>query len=699
MIPRISPIWWFQTVFGVAVLLSFCGAAWAAPVPLPRPASIQAQPMHLSIAAAERLDAHDLTVYARALRAARAEQPAVANRIAALAQNPSGREAVAWLAGVEAPHKLTHQEAVAWLRRFHAWPRARDVQRHATATLPQALSSTAVIAWFHDEPPHTLDALIRLLEAMELNGDQNGAQALLRQRWRTLRLDAREERTLLRRYGRWLSPEDHQARLDHLLWNRRYSEAGRLDRHVDPGWRKLARARRLLAQRAAGVDGAVAAVPAALHRDPGLIYERVRWRRLAGMHERAIDLILDDTAALDGNRVMWWDELRTLARWALDEGKADTAHLLVTMHGLDGGGVDYAEAEWLAGWIALVHLNRPAEALDHFQRLHANVTTPVSLARARFWTGRALGALGDHIGAQLWYRKAAVMGTTFYGQRGALALRTVEPWSPREAEPPSPAVLAWAEGHPLAAAYRFMVQMDEPQEGRTLLSALYAQATTDEQRTAAASLPARVGMYPGNAVRMARRARRDGLVLLEQGYPLPNGETDGIPARAAILAIMRQESTFMADARSGAGALGMMQIMPATGRLVARRLGLSFDHTRLTQDPAYNIMLGTAYLENLVRQYDGSLLLAAAAYNAGPGRVARWMRQYGDPRTMPHREDWIEAIPFSETRNYVQRVLEGWNVYRVRMGMPVRHEDLGNYKVTPEAWRALRNEGIERQRG
>nr|WP_242480328.1 lytic transglycosylase domain-containing protein [Rhodovibrio sodomensis] len=356
------------------------------------------------------------------------------------------------------------------------------------------------------------------------------------------------------------------------------------------------------------------------------------------------------------------------ARRALDQGDISVAYRIAAHHGLDRG-LGFAEGEWLAGWIALRWLREPETALPHFTRLHAGVTTPVSRARAAYWSGRAAEAAGARDDARLWYETAARNLTTYYGQLAAerlsadffLAL-------PRAPQPSNLAARAFAADE-LVRAVRRLARHGHAGRIDPLFAALIDRATTRGRARLTADLAAHVGRAD-LAVRTARQVRRDGIILPDHLYPviqLPARARLDAETRALVLAIVRQESGFDPAAVSRAGARGMMQLMPATARHTARSLGLDPDRHSL-DDPAFNLLLGSAYMDRLMRRYDGSLLLAVTAYNAGPGRVGDWLKRYGDPRS-PQIDpvDWVETLPFAETRNYIQRVFEGLTVYRHRL--------------------------------
>ena len=466
-----------------------------------------------------------------------------------------------------------------------------------------------------------------------------------------------------------LRREDHIARLDRLVWASYGRAARRMYRYVDEGHQLLAEARLTLRARRGGVDRAIARVPRELRDHPGLVYERLRWRRAKGRDADARDLLRSPPRELGPRPKLWWRERAILARRALEDGLTQQAYALAAGHSQTAAST-YSEAEWLAGWIALRFLDDPRRAFPHFVNMHGAVTMPISRARGAYWAGRAAEAFDNRDGAVLWYERAAAYPATFYGQ---LALARI---AARDA-PLFGAVRAAAaketlDGHSLVAAVRFLTFLGRDYLAEPFYHRLSRLARTEADHAAVSALALSVGK-PDQAIRAAQRAAGDGYVSVDRLFPLVDlrfARDNGDLEHALVLALIRQESRFDREARSSAGALGLMQLMPRTARSVARSMGLSESTRRLTSSAAHNIALGSRYLDDLIERYDGSYLLAAAAYNGGPRNVARWIAANGDPRHDADVDiiDWIEMIPIPETRNYVQRVLEGTQVYRWQLG-------------------------------
>ena len=566
------------------------------------------------------------------------------------------------------------QEYGDFLARNPDWPSLAILRRHAERAMPADLPAETTLAFFADEPPLSGTGALRLAAALEATGRaEAGADEAVRA-WREFSLTPAERAALLDGHGEALA-EHHVERLDMLLWRGLGAEAATMLPLVDDGWRQLAKARSAVRKDVAGLQAEIQAVPAGLLGDPGLAYERYLYRAQKGRWEDAEAYLLGRSTSAEalGRPDMWMERRANLARQALRRGDVDAAYALAANNFGDArSGADYADAEWVAGFIALERMDDPAKAVGHFERFRDAVATPISLGRAGYWLGLAHERAGDAAAAQAAWAEGARHQTSFYGQLAA-----------QKAGVPADAALAGEARRPdwrwrpflrssvVQAAYLLHLGGDEARA--TLFLRHAARSLDAEDRAALAQMAFDIGK-PHLGVRMAKDAAADGAILPNQYYPLHDLARGDWPAPTEFaLAIARQESEFNPRAVSSAGARGLMQLMPATAEEVSGKLGVSYDLSRLTQDPMYNAQLGTAYLSRLLRSYDGSYVLAAAAYNAGPGRVRDWIAAYGDPRAEgADMVIWIESIPFEETRNYVMRVLESLHVYRARLGGEVQ---------------------------
>ena len=620
---------------------------------------------------ARGLSVSDEALYRDAFAAIESKNWPKALRLAAEGENPLPGKVILWLDLTRAASKPGFEALAAFLIDNPDWPSQKTLRAKAELAMPFSLPATQVIAWFEHFSPVSREGRIRLAEALGEVGRSEEKIDLIRRIWVEENFPRRDSKAFYARYKSVLLPEDHVARLDRLLWDGRRSEARRMLRVVDADHAALGEARLRLMERGWAVDQAIAAVPAALRNDPGLQYERLRWRQRKDQlsyDESAREILFDAPDEL-GRPAAWWSQRAILARRALEDGHVSAAYRIASEHGpLDGAA--FADAEWLAGWIALQFLQDAAVAFEHFAALRRAVGYPISLARAGYWAGRALEQMGDRESARLWYADAAQHWQTFYGQLAGARLASLGVDIRPGGIEPIDYSGATIGNHELADVVRLLVYLDQPELIDDFILRLVALGEGPQDQAFIATL-ALASDRPDLSIRAARRAVRHGIVLQAHAWPLvalpPEGDPAGLEP-ALVLTVVRQESAFDPQAVSPSGARGLMQLMPATARQVARAMRLPATVSQLTEDAGYNVTLGSAYLAGLIEAFDGSYLLALAAYNAGPGNVKRWIRRNGDPRD-PEIDaiDWIEQIPFDETRNYVQCSLESLNVYRRRL--------------------------------
>jgi len=545
------------------------------------------------------------------------------------------------------------------------WPLQSQLQRHAEAAITAATPTAEVMAWFRRHPPSSVDGGMAYARALDSLGRHDEAVEIARRIWVEGGFGALQERQFLAGFGDFIRPEDNWRRLDRLLWDKQEAPAQHMMLRVDAGHRLLAQARLALQGEHGNTEAAIAAVPANLRDDPGLIYDRVRWRRQKDMDDEAMELLNHPSR----NKVrpdLWWQERGILARRALQRGLVSQAYQVASDNGLDPGSTQHADAEFLAGWIALRFLEDKETAAAHFQRLWNGVTAPMSRARAAYWAGRAAEASGDGEQARGWYTKGAHYVTAYYGQLSAARLDNHHWPLPADPKPTAEDVKRF-EGRDVVKAAHLLMEAGENETLRSFLIRLNDIAETAGERALVGTLAGHGG-HADLAVVVARRADREGVTLVEAGWPTLPITVENDSEKALVLALIRQESGFHKAAVSSAGARGLMQLLPSTAAKVAKMIRVAFNPRKL-DDPAFNVRLGSAYLDGLLSDFEGSYILALASYNAGPSRAKRWIREFGDPRD-PKIDvvDWIETIPFTETRNYVQRVMESVEIYRRRLG-------------------------------
>jgi soluble lytic murein transglycosylase len=606
----------------------------------------------------------------RALAEMRAGQWTVALGVAG-ARGSVARDIVVW-------HWLRAGEGSAgdvmvFLERRPDWPGLDWLRRKSEAAFADE-DPDRVLAFFEDTPPQAAEGALIHAAALQARGRVGEAEAGLVLAWRTMAMGAGLQKIYLERHGKLLAPH-HAARLDRMLWDNHLVSARQMLGLVDDGQRALAEARLGLMDMAPGVDTLIARVPEKLRDDPGLAHARFVWRDRKGRDDDAIDLLLERSAsaAALGIPAAWADRRIDLARQEIRGGDAHRAYKIAALHQMSPeAGYDFAELEWLAGYVALRKLNDPATAVVHFKRFDAAIASPISKGRAGYWLGRAYADLGQPDKAHAAYAMGAGHQTSFYGLLAAERLG--RPFDASLADPGK--LPPWRDApflkSSVAEAGLMLLAAGEDDLGERFLTHLVE--SLDSQQAAQLGRMAIEMGRPHLAVMIAKRAAQTGEVLPAAYYPLhPLADLELPMATEMTLAIARRESEFDPAVISGAGARGLMQVMPATAELVAGELGILGGHStdRLISDWAYNARLGATYLAGLAGRFDGNVVMMAAGYNAGPGRPARWMQDYGDPRTgQIDIVDWIETIPFDETRNYVMRVTESLPVYRARLGQP-----------------------------
>lgn len=550
------------------------------------------------------------------------------------------------------------------------WPLESRIRARAELVMPVTLSKSEVLAFFRDRTPISGGGALMMADALTAAGRADEARALIRKAWTETPMGETERKTFLSRHGA-LIRDLHARRADEMAWTEREAEARALKPQLDAGTARLIEARAALTAREPGVDSKIKAVPGSLQNDPGLAWARFDWRLSKGLADGAIELLIrhSDSAAELGRPEAWAGGRARLARAAYRDGRFRDAYRFAARHHLTEG-ADFADLEWLAGWVALNKLGDAKTASRHFRTLYDNVSSPISLSRGAYWAARAEEKAGNRSAAADWRRRAAANDETYYGQLAAaeLGAGVSQAEAPKGARKASQAV---RDDERLRAALA-LAAAGRTDLGRSFISALASDLSNTEQ--SALSLQMLDIHQPHYALLLAKAARRQGAAPAESLFPVIDlPPVAGGVDTALALAIMRQESEFNPQAVSRVGASGLMQLMPDTAKRTAPDAGVDYDRDRLLSDWRYNAALGRTYLAQMLTEFGGSVPLAVAAYNAGPQRVAEWIRRFGDPRrNQIDVIDWVETIPFAETRNYVQRVLEARAVYQHRLtGAPV----------------------------
>jgi soluble lytic murein transglycosylase len=561
-----------------------------------------------------------------------------------------------------------------------AWPGLNGVRYNAEQRLPATWPYAQIIGWFDKSPPVSTTGMIRYADALRALGRNGERLDRVRRWWVDTNFTGDEEANFRAVFAGDLRQEDAKARFDRLLEDGQKTAALRVLPLMEPWAQAVAAARVKLSEDAHDARQAVDALPYGVRQDPGLLLDEVRWLRRARQDRDAISL-LTRVAAPVGTSEPWWKERAILARRLIEQGDFRGAYALAAAHGQTEN-KSVSEAEWLSGWLALRFLQQPDVAWRHFDRMYRAVSSPISQSRGAYWAARAAEALGQREVAAKWYQTAAQHRISYYGQ---LAADRLQPGAVL-ALPAGPAVsakdrAAYAAKDVIRAA-RALQAVGADEMAKQFLRAELKQAERPADYALLAETAQALGYKP-LALTISKDAAQRGIVLLETGYPTLDFSISGGEANPALVhALIRQESLFDPKATSPVGAKGLMQLMPATAKEVARKQGLSFSEAQLT-NPRDNVRLGSAYIQNRVNAYDGSLVLAIASYNAGPGRVSEWVSTFGDPRSgRIDPVDWVELIPVYETRNYVQRVLENLQIYRARL-----HNNAGALRLAQDLGR------------
>jgi soluble lytic murein transglycosylase len=616
-----------------------------------------------AIASTDSTSSVDIAALKEAVSAARRGRASQAEDLQKTISDPVARKLVEWaILRSDDTESIEFNRYMAFIAENPSWPAVGVLRRRAEATLwsdrrdpafvraffangtRACASSASMSAANRVDPtcgPTSTKGKFALARALLLQGDRASAQSLVREAWRSDNFSGELENLALDVFGELITSSDHKARMDMRLYAEDADGALRAANRAGGNAPAIAKARIAVFTKASNAKALLDALPAESHRDVGVIFSHVQLLRRADKATEAAQLILsiphEHGQAIDTDQ--WWVERRLVSRKLLDLGDAKTAYRIARDAAIPSRDNYRAEHQFTTGWIALRFLNDPAAALAHFAKVGQGNSNPITLARAGYWQGRALEALGRNGEARGHYEAAARYSTAYYGQiaRARLGHKEIIIRPPPE---PTPDKLE------VARAVELLYAIDERET---------------RYKDARASLL------------LGKGALSRGLPLEHYAFPtvgLPEYRAIGPAIEPAVAyAIARQESTFNQKTVSSARAMGLMQVTPAAGRYVAKKFGAPYDEKRILSDQVYNMQLGAAELGDLIVDYRGSYILTFVGYNAGRGRVKEWIEKFGDPRD-PKVDpiDWVERIPFSETRNYVQRVLENLQVYRVRFG-------------------------------
>ena len=599
----------------------------------------------------------------------RKQKPGDATQLQATISDPVARKLAEWLILRSDDNGASVERYRAFLAANPSWPSQTFLRRRIEAALwDDHREDSAVWSWFENELPVSAKGRFALAKVMIGRGDRANAERLVREAWRSDPMSEDTETAALDQFGALFTAGDHKARMDTLLYSSEQEAAGlRAAKRLGAGYLALAKARLAANKKASNLRALLEAVPRELHGDTGYLFAKIQLLRREEKFAEAAQLMM--SAPKDAARLFnvdeWWIERRLLARKMIDAGEYRTAYLIARDAVLPAKDIYKTEQEFTAGWIALRFLNDPALASQHFARIGVGSLNPTALARAGYWQGRAAEAAGRAQEARAAYTRAAEQSTSYYGQlaRAKLGLPQIDlNGVPRG---------RGADRLEIVRAVQLLYELDE----RALAIPILADMGENGDPDALAGLGELTARYSDarGMLLMGKSALNRGLPFDHYAYPvngIPSFKQFGPEVEPSIVyAIARQESAFNPSVVSPAQAYGLMQVTPDAGRYVCKRAGVTFDLNRMKTDSVYNAALGAAELGGLLEDYRGSYILTFAAYNAGRGSVKKWIERYGDPRDPKvDAVDWVELIPFSETRNYVQRIMENLQVYRARFG-------------------------------
>ena len=545
--------------------------------------------------------------------------------------------------------------------------RVKYLAEHKLST--DTISPKKIIDWFGvDEPLSGFGKMI-LGESIILNGNTQKGISYIKEGWITAELSKSELRFYRKKFKKYLNADDYIKRADYLAWNNKYWDLKRLLRYLPKDYELLYTARQLLMSKSYGVDNAISKVPAKFKNDAGLNYDRLKWRRKRGRVDSSVEILvkIKNTKDYLVRPDKWWFEREIISRSLIYKKKYALAYKIASNHALTDG-PEYAAAEWMSGWIALSFLDDPLLAKDHFENFYNNVGYPISTSRGAYWLAKTYQKLGKNELANEWFGKASNFLTTYYGQLAFMELNPNQPFELSKDIEVSKEYRDYFFKKELVKTVYLLDELNEDKYTKHILRHLANDDINNGSEVLAAELATSIDRFDF-AIQIAKIASYEKRFHNKYNYPIIstpnyiNGRK--IPDTAFILSIIRQESEFDLSANSHAGAKGLMQLMPYTAKVVAKQAKLPYSKSRLTRDAEYNINLGSHYIAGLILEYDGAYPFAIAAYNAGPKRVRYWKKINKNPqKNQIDYVNWIELIKFKETRNYVQRVLENYNVYR-----------------------------------
>ena len=580
--------------------------------------------------------------------------------------NKIARSTIDWIRYYNGASDLSFEDYLQYIPNNN-WPEINKININAESKINYNTDLDLIKKFFINKEPETGWGNIFLGNAYLSDGKLVEGKKYIIKGYVYGNFTRNEQARIIRSYKDILEQKHHKIRLDKLLWEGKYRTASRLIRYVEKDYQKLYEARIGLISFAGGVDNLIGKVPKYLLSDPGLVHDRINWRIKKGKHKSALEL-LTEINKTDPSKLVrpdkFWNKKNFLIRKLIENHQYEQAYKLAINHGLNNS-KDIAEAEWLAGWISLVFLNNPESAYLHFLNIWNISTRPISKARASYWIAKSYESLGNFEESQNWFRLSSAYSLTFYGQLSKSKLNEKTQFMPITTNSINVSNETIIKNREI---YLAISLLNEFNLSKYVKKFIWDLANRSDIETAIDSvrIANEIERYDF-AVQAGKILYYNTTILHPLSFPTvekPTFEKIIFPKQELINSVIRQESQFDPEAGSYAGAKGLMQLMPYTAKRISQGLNLKYTKAKLTEVPDYNIILGSAYLDKLLNNYNNSYILSLAAYNAGESRVSRWIKKYGDPRKDDiSSENWIELIPFKETRNYVQRVMENIQVY------------------------------------
>ncbi len=605
-----------------------------------------------------------------ALKQADAKNYAQSRQTMAGVRNQTERDVYTWFILANNKNGADYNQATQFIRDHKDWPALDKIKANMEKSIPSNVSNAELVKWFTRYPPVSTKGMERYLSALMSLGRAETVKSAINPWWETADLTREQQQSFYSRYKIYLTRDSHIKRMTNLFDRGSRANALAMGDVISGKYKLLANARYALQSKGGNPNAQIGAVPASLQNDEGLLYDRLKWRRKKGYTQGAIEILNSAPKISDKAKAKrWWVERHIITRRLMETRQYKQAYQVSSRH-KQTEGFPRSQAEWVSGFLALRFTDQPRRAFTHFETLYRNVSSPISKGRGAYWAGRAAKKLGQTDVARKWLEAAARQPEVFYGQMAIEALGR----SPRDFSLSVPSVSsedkARFSGDPRVKATRILSKAGQIKSTEAFLFHIGEEAKSASDYALIADLAS--GLKQEHvAIKMAQKGEREtGNSFHKYTYPMLVSELKkvGDVEWAFTNAIIRQESRFNHRAKSHAGARGLMQLMPATARETASRAGMAHNTSWLTSRPDHNIYLGTRYLHQMLNRYDGNYAMAAAAYNAGPGRVDKWLVEFGDPRRgQIDMIDWMELIPIYETRNYAQRVLEGVYVYRMRL--------------------------------